>query len=112
MASPQLGNIGDVEYGNLFLKHWGKDNAYQLRENMETVDPHITDTTTAIDTIDALNNMLIDYIAPTSFISTKTGQLIGGTDRPQEEILLQYIRGIHSWLEDAFASLLQQYLEY
>lgn len=111
-ASPQNGNVSDVDYGNLFLKHWGKDNAYQLRGNMETIDPHITDTSTAIDTIDALNNMLIDYLSPASFISTKTGQLIGGTDRPQEEILQHYIRGVHNWLEDAFASLLQQYLEY
>lgn len=111
-ANAQNGSIGDVEYGNLFLKHWGKDNAYQLRENMETVDPHITDMTTAIDTIDALNNMLIDYLSPASFISTKTGQLIGGTDRPQEEILQHYIRGVHNWLEDAFATLLQQYSEY
>lgn len=111
-ASAQNGDIGDVEYGNLFLKHWGKDNAYQLRENMETVDPHITDTSTAIDTIDSLNDMLIDYLSPASFISTKTGQLIGGTDRPQEEILQRYIRGVHNWLEDAFASLLQQYLDY
>lgn len=111
-ASPQNGNISDIDYGNLFLKHWGKDNAYQLRENMEIVDPHITDMSTAIDTIDALNNILIDYLSPASFISTKTGQLIGGTDRPQEEILQHYIRGVHNWLEDAFASLLQQYLEY
>lgn len=112
LASTKNGNVGDVEYGNLFLKHWGKNNAYQLRGNMETVDPHITDTSTAIDTIDALNNMLIDYLSPASFISTKTGRLIGGTDRPQEEILQHYIRGVHSWLEDAFAILLQQYLEY
>ena len=111
-ASIKNGNMGDVEYGNLFLKHWGKDNAYNLRGNMETVDPHITDTTTAIDTIDALNNILIDYLSPASFISTKTGQLIGGTDRPQEEILQHYIRGVHNWLEDAFALLLNQYLEY
>ena len=111
-ANTKNGNMGDVEYGNLFLKHWGKDNAYNLRGNMETVDPHITDTSTAIDTIDALNNMLIDYLSPVSFISTRTGQLIGGTDKSEKEIFQHYIRGWHSMLEEGFAPLLQQYLEY
>jgi len=55
--------------------------------------------------------MIIDYVTPTSFIA-REGATIGGSEKQREEMLLRYIKGIHSWLEDQFEMLLSKYLEY
>ncbi|MFV9677710.1 MAG: hypothetical protein ACNYVW_08685, partial [Methanosarcinales archaeon] len=61
--------------------------------------------------IELLNNMLIDYMTPSSFISHGEGALFGGSKKQQEELLYKYIQGIHTWLEDQFERLLQTYLD-
>ena len=109
-ASPKNGNVGDVAYANLLLKKWGKDTAFQFRENMELINPGIKDDASNLEVIEALNRMVIDYVTPTSFIAREGG--IGGTERQREELLLKYISGIHTWLEDQFEMLLNRYLEY
>lgn len=106
------GGVGDVEYGKLFIQNYGKGTAYILRENFELIDPKIVDTQTAMEIIEALHALIIDYFSPSSFISTKSGQLIASSDRPQHELMLQYVAGVHAWLTDAFELLLQQYLSY
>lgn len=110
-ASNKNDGVGDVEYANRLLKQWGKDTAFQLRENMELVDPGIKDDANNLEVIDALHAMMIDYVTPTSFIA-RQGTTIGGTESQREELLLRYIAGIHSWLEDQFEMLLNKYLEY
>lgn len=110
-ASAKNGNTGDVEYANLILQQWGKDQAFQLRENMELIDPGIRDDSSNLEIINALEHLLIDYIAPTSFIA-REGSTIGGSEQQREELLNNYIEGIHGWLEDQYEMLLSRYLEY
>jgi len=110
-ASNKNGGVGDIEYANKILEKWSKDMAFQLRENMELIDPGIKDDSNNLEIIDALHKRIIDYVTPTSFIA-REGTTIGGTEKQREEMLLRYIKGIHSWLEDQFEMLLNKYLEY
>ena len=110
-ASNKNGNVGDVDYANKLLEKWSKDMAFQLRENMTLIDPGIKDDSNNLEIIDALHKMIIDYVTPTSFIA-REGATIGGSEKQREEMMLRYIRGIHSWLEDQFEMLLNRYLEY
>lgn len=100
----------DVDYGKKLLKNWGKNTSYQLRENFELLDPGITDTSSAMETIEALSQLLIEHFSPVSSIS-KQGTLIGGSDWGQVELLRSYIDGVHRMLEESFEMLLAQYLE-
>lgn len=100
----------DIEYGQKLLKNWGKDTSYQLRSNMELINPGIQDTATALETIQALERLCGDYFNPTSFI-TKEGTLIGGSSAPEQQMMQAYIRGIHSELEEAYTSLAQEWLD-
>jgi hypothetical protein len=110
-ASAKNGNVSDVKYANKLLQKWGKDTAFQLRGNMELIDPGIKDDSNNLEIIDALNRMIIDYVTPTSLIAREGGG-ISGTERQREELLLKYITGVHTWLEDQFEMLLNRYLEY
>jgi len=61
------------------------------------------------NTIEVLNNLIIDYLSPASFISTQTGTLIGGTNQPQEEIMSKYVEGQHQWLKNEYEAFLKKY---
>jgi len=109
--SSKNGGVGDVEYANLILQKWGKDRAFQLRENMDIVDPGIRDDSSNLEVKKALEDIFVDYIIPTSFIS-REGGIFSGSETSREELLNKYIEGIHQWLEDQFEMLLNRYLEY
>lgn len=109
-ASPQNGDVSDVAYAKQVLAHWGKDNAYPLRENMEVVVPEITDTGVTTEIIEALHFVLIDYSSPASFI-TKSGSILNGASTSQQDLMEQYIQGILRWLEESFSRLTQKYID-
>lgn len=100
----------DIEFGNTILRNWGKDTAYQLRDNMELIDPHITDSSTAMEIVDALAKMLGDFFSPATLIS-KDGALVSGSSAPEHQLLQAYIRGIHADIEDVYEPLLQKWLD-
>jgi len=101
---------GDVEYAKLILKNWGKNTGYALRENMELIDPHITDTADNLETIEVLSRLLKDHFSPSSMIA-KEGNTIGGSSSSEAELLAAYVGGIQSWLEAAYVPLFQGALE-
>lgn len=110
-ASNKNGGVGDIEYANNLLQKWSSDMAYQLRENMELIDPGIKDDSNNLEVIAILHKMAIDYVSPTSFIEREGG--IGGSEAERGKLLNRFIRGIHSSLaEDPFEMLLNRYLEY
>jgi len=111
-ASTLNNNVSDVAYANEIIQNWGKNTAYQLRGNMELVDPGIKDDSNNLDVIASLQNMVVDYITPTSYITSGAENRLGGSDKQREELILKYIQGVHSWLEDQFEMLLNRYLEY
>jgi len=111
-ASKLNGNVSDVAYANEIIQNWGKNTAYQLRGNMELIDPAIKDDSNNLDVIEALQNLVIDYITPTSYITSGAENRLGGSDKQREELILKYIQGVHTWLEDQFEMLLNRYLEY
>lgn len=110
-ASSKNGSVSDITYANTILENWGKNTAFQLRENMELIDPGIKDDASNLDVITALTNMLIDYISPVTFLSTDQTTRLGGSDSAREELLYKYIQGIHGWISDQFEMLLQKYLD-
>jgi len=102
----------DVDYAQKFLNNWGKDTQMQLRQNMETVDLKLVDNDAALATIDALWGIINRYGSPTSLISQGEDRtLIGGSNQAELELMMAYIRGIHSWLCEGFERLLQTYLD-
>lgn len=101
----------DIAYANKIMKNWGKDTAYQLRENMEVVDFNFKNTETAAQTIDTLAQMILDYWVPSSMINGKDGSLISSGDGSALQLLYGYIAGIHRDIEAAWEPLLQQYLD-
>lgn len=101
----------DIRYGNYFLKNWGKNSAWELRDNMEVVPMNFSTNDTALETITALSRMLIDHFSPASYIG-KDGTLIGGSAMPELELMMVYVRGYHQWIAPAFERLLDPYLIY
>ena len=110
-ASESLDGVGDLEYAQGLLQNWGKDTAFLLRDNMAVVGLNIKNISDNREVIELLNNMLIDYMSPSSFISQGEGALFGGSKKQQEELFYKFIQGIHTWLEDQFERLLQVYLD-
>ena len=111
-ASDLNGNVGDIEAAKEILENWGNNTAYPLRGNMEIVDPQIKDDSNNLEIIEALNQMLIDYISPISFLTAANDSArLGGSDNQRYEMVLRWIRSVHSWIEDAWAGLLQKYLD-
>lgn len=111
-ASTRNGGVGDIEYANSIIKNWGKDTAFQLRENMELIDLNLKDDSNNLDIIEALSNIIIGYVSPAEFIGSKQQTRIGGNDNAQKDLLDNYITGVHSWLSEQFEMLLLRYLEY
>lgn len=104
------GFIGDVRYAQTILKNISKNTAYQLRGNMEVLSFPVSDNKVSIETIDALNKLVLDHFSPASSIA-KDGTLIGGSSGPEWEMYQSYIRGTHAWIEEACEQLLYPYIE-
>ena len=102
----------DVKQAKNLIKKWGKDVSFLIRDAVEFPDPKITNESNNLEVINFLHNVLIDYLSPTSSLSHREGTLIGGSDKPREEMILKYISGIHLWLAGIFSRLPQQYLEW
>lgn len=100
----------DIKYGEKLVKNWGKDTAFLLRKNMEIVEFNPHDTETALETINKLTEMCLDYWVPTSFLS-QNGQLIGGNSNSDVTLLYSYIAGVHREIEAQWEPLLQIYLD-
>lgn len=111
-SSQQLGGgkISDVDFAKQFMANWGKDSGFVLRDNMELVDPHISDTADNLETIDRLDAMISAHFSPAGYIA-KSGPTIGGSSAPEKELLAAYVRGIQSWIESGFANLFQEVLD-
>lgn len=101
---------GDVEYAKEFLKNWGKNTGFVLRDNMELIDPHVVDNADNLETIEALDRMITNHFSPAAYIS-KDGQTIGGSAAPEKELLANYTRGIQAWIEAFFARIFMLVLE-
>jgi hypothetical protein len=102
----------DIRYGQSFLNNWGKNSGMQLRANMEIIVPDLKDTSSALETIEALNKMIVDYFSPTSMLnSSGAAAPMSGSSNAEQELLYAYVRGIHSWISEAFEQLLQVYLD-
>jgi len=102
--------MSDEDYLDLILKNWGKNVVFQLRSNMDFVDPKFKDNRHALDTIRELQTTLDRYFSPTNLI-TSEGNTLGGSSSSELETQNQYIRGIHRWLEEQFEAILNHYLD-
>lgn len=109
-ANETNGKIGDIEYAQRILQHWGKNVSFPLRGNMEPVWPEFKESSSTTDVIYTLTHLLIDYCTPIGFVS-KEGRVIGKTN-DDSDIYWAYTRGQHRWLELAFQPLLDMYANY
>lgn len=109
-ASAANDMMSDVDYAQVWLKNFSKDILMPLRENMEIVDSYMPDNGSAIETIEYLDKMMVDYWSPSSMIA-KDGTLIGGSSASELGLLMRYISSVHEWLENAFEELMQVYLD-
>jgi hypothetical protein len=103
------GDADDITYADTVLKNWGKNMAFQLRENMELINPGLSEPRTPMEAIGELTKMVIDYFSPATLIQN-TNATLSSSDAGSSALLSSFIRGVHSWIEDGFESLLQTYL--
>jgi len=104
------GDEDTIAYCREVLRNWGKNTSFPLPENVEIVDPHIKEPANTAEAIRMLQNLLIDYFSPVSLL--QSGERGGIFDNSTEKValIMAFIEGMHSWLEDAFEKLLQVYL--
>lgn len=92
------------------LRNWGKNTSFPLPENVEILDPHITEPQNTAEAIRMLQNLLIDYFSPVSLLQAgENGGIFDNSDS-KTALVMAFIQGMHSWIEDAFERLLQTYL--
>ena len=102
----------DIEYGQLLLQNWGKNSAFQLRQNFELVKPDLSDSGSALETIDALDKLIIQYFNPASQIQrTHSAAPMSGSSGSEKEMVDDYVRNVHAWLEEQWSHILQEYLD-
>jgi hypothetical protein len=104
------GTSDDVDYANTILQNWGKNVGFQLRENMELINPGLPEPRTPLEAINLLGKLLIDYFSPATFVQNSNATL-SSSDSGSTAMMNSFIKGIHTWLEDSFESLLQIYLD-
>lgn len=92
------------------LRNWGKNTSFPLPENVEILDPHITEPQNTAEAIRMLQNLLIDYFSPVSLLQAgENGGIFDNSDS-KTSLVMAFIQGMHAWIEDAFEKLLQTYL--
>lgn len=101
---------GDREYAQTILRNWGKDTAFQLRENMEFVEMKLHDNETALNTIEKLEEIVRAHFNPASALQ-KEGSTIGGNAAAEKETADEWIMGERSMIEDLWEGVVQRYLE-
>ena len=100
----------DIAWANQILANWGNNSAFQLRENMTIVSLDPKETQTGIVTIRELQQRVEDYFQPSSFIAQKKGSSIGSGGDAHKDMFDDWTKGNHSFIEEGFAPLLNQYL--
>jgi hypothetical protein len=101
----------DIEYGQLLLQNWGKNSAFQLRANFELVKPELSDSGSALETIAALDKLIIQYFNPASTLQRSSATPMSGSSNSEKEMVDDYTRNVHAWLEDQWSHILQEYLD-
>jgi hypothetical protein len=110
-ANTQNDNLSDVDYAQIILQNWGKDNQYPLRDNYELIFPNFGSSQPITEIINALHYLLLDYLSPSSMVHKSEGTLIGGSSSAEMELVQSYIEGFHRWLEAGFSKIIQYYLD-
>jgi len=101
----------DIEYGQLLLQNWGKNSAFQLRQNFELVEPKLTDTATALETIEALDKLITAYFNPANQIQRSASAAMSGSSSSEKEMIDDYVHNIHQWLSEQWSHIVQEYLD-
>lgn len=103
----------DKAYAQTILKNISKNTAYQLRGNMEVVPVPITATSTALDTINALDKLIRNHFSPSEALagSNQEGAVIGGSSRSELDLYRDYLAATHQNLSDEASLLLQPFLD-
>ena len=102
----------DIEYGQLLLQNWGKNSAFQLRANFELVKPELSDSGSALETIEALDKLIVQYFNPSAQMQRGRSQTpMSGSSGSEKEMIDDYVRNVHQWLEEQWSHILQEYLD-
>lgn len=101
----------DITYGEKLIKNWGKDTGFILRSNMEVVEFDVSDKEVALDTINKLADMALDYWVPTGILNRGEGTRIGNSGDAELRLLYGFIAGVHREIEQAWQPVIQKYLD-
>lgn len=102
---------GDVAYAQVCIQNWGKGKAYTLRPNMEAVGLNVTDSESALETIEKLEKRLEAPFKAGSSVQAE-GSSIGDSGNSQKESEDDWILGQRTMIEEIFENFLQLYLDY
>jgi cation transport regulator ChaB len=105
------GERDDLAYAQLILTNWGKNTAYIIRENMELVILDLKTTTSALDTIQHFEKRLRQYFTPATLIATE-GPTLGEGTAAKVDLVHEFIKGNHNWIEQLFMELLSPWLKH
>ncbi len=95
-------NVGDVEYANSIIANWQSGVGYILRSNFEIVEFNQKDDSNSLETLRVLKALIHDYVSPASLLGNEESARLGGSDKSAQELLDNYIIGIHNWLAKGF----------
>ena len=73
--------------------------------------PAITEGNVNNQILELLQQTIIDYFSPMSYIAKNNVNTLGGSSTAEYDVLNAYINGIHDWLEGAFQPLVQEWLD-
>lgn len=108
-ASSKNGYVSDEEYINMVMSEDDKDQSFALRENMEYVNPYLSDSSIILDSLEFIEKRMMSYFSPADMIA-KDGTLIGGSSASELGLVLRYISGWHETIEGWIQQLLTPWL--
>ena len=100
----------DPKYAQTLLQNWGKGTAHLLKENMEVIKLDFQDTSSADKTIEMLEKRVLDYFSPSTLIK-KVGETLGGNASAEVDLIKEWLKGQHRWIERFFERYPQHYLD-
>jgi len=104
-------NRDDVAFAQKIVRNLSKDTGYVLRDNME---PHVVDTKpnrVSLDAVEYFERRIRVYMSPATIISTE-GPTLGEGTAAKMDVLTEWMKGEHEWLESAFEELGNMWLQH
>lgn len=98
----------DIEYAEDFLRSYGKDMGQRLRDNMTVQFLPDSGSSSALDTIEMLHELMTSFFSPADMIR-RDGSIIGGSSASEFELLINFAKRQHGILTTGTEDIINQY---